>query len=112
MTLDQVIADARGQAAVLRTYGAGDVADALERLCEQVAEAAAPFLEYQNEQEAMLSSGRSQAWLRTRFPEWERRGLARMVRGRREYLKVVVPQDLNLDAVRADARRAAGESAA
>jgi hypothetical protein len=112
MTLDQVIADARGQAAVLRTYGAEPVADALERLCDRFAEASAPFREFMNEQEAMLASGKSQKWLRDRFPEWERRNLARMVRGRREYLKVVVPQDLNLDAVRADARRAAGESAA
>lgn len=112
-SLTQVLADTRSELPVLRKHGSAAIADAIERLCDEVAEAAAPFIEYLTEQQAMLRSNKSQAWLRRRHPEWQRNGLARTVAGgHREYLKVVVPASLDVDAVQADARLAASRDAA
>jgi hypothetical protein len=111
-TLSQVLADQRAELPVLRKHGQTTLADAIERLCDDVAEAGSLFLEYLSEPEAQLRSGKSTAWLRRRFPEWQRQGLARLRNGAREYLKVVVPHALDVDALRADARRAAQKDAA
>lgn len=112
--LEQVLADARGEIPVLRRHGQHSIADAIERLVEDVAEAAKPFLQWLNESEAQLRSGHSAEWLRKRFAAWERQGLARRHPQRpsqRQYLTVAIPQARNLDAVRADAAREAARQA-
>lgn len=113
-TLEQVLADARGEIPILRRHGQHALADAIERLCDQVHEAATPFLRWLSESEAQLRSHRSREWLRRRFPAWERSGLARWNPHRpnqRQYLECAIPQDINLDAVRADAAREAARTA-
>ena len=108
--LEQVIADRRSEAAVLRRHGQTAIADALESFADDVAESAHPFLEWLTETDAMLHSGHSEEWLRKRFPAWERQGLARWNPSRpncRQYLKVAVPSARNIDAARADAMREA-----
>ena len=113
-SLDQVLADARGELPILRKHGQHHVADAIERLCDEVSEAAAPFLTWLSEAEAQLQSDHAAAWLRRRFPQWERMGLARWHPNRptqRQYLRVAVPRSRNLDAVRADAAREAARQA-
>lgn len=112
--LDQVIADNRGELAVLRKHGQRELAEAIERVLEEVAEASAPFTVWLSEGEAQLRSGKSRQWLRVRFAAWERQGLARWNPHRpteRQYLSCVIPQDRNLDAVRADAAREAARQA-
>ena len=113
-TLEQVLTDWRGEVPVLRKHGQHALADAVDRLCDEVHEAARPFLRWLSESEAQLRSNRSPEWLRRRFPQWERSGLARWHPNRpnqRQYLECAIPQDLNLDAVRADAAREAARQA-
>lgn len=91
-SLEQVLADARGEAAVLRHNGHGPQAASVERVCDAVADAMAPFLEVLSESEAQLRSGYSVDWLRSRFAEWEARGLAMLdERGKRRYRAIVLP---------------------
>lgn len=91
--LQQVITDWRGDAAVLRR--AGHTADAAlrEKMADEVAEAAHEYLTWLSETDAMLQSGRSREWLRSRFPEWERAGHAKAAsRGVRQYRAMIVPR--------------------
>ncbi|HEX6924264.1 MAG TPA: hypothetical protein VF167_02485 [Longimicrobiaceae bacterium] len=114
--LEQVLADAREEAAVLRKHGQGAIADALERLCNDVDDATEEYRSWLSEQEAMLRSGKGVAYLRNRFGAWQRQGLARWSprnRRAREYRALIVPHRTDLAKLRADARRAArGEDAA
>lgn len=112
--LEQVLTDARGEIPVLRKHGQHAIADAIEQLCEQIGEAAKPFLVWLSESDARLRSNKSSEWLRKRFPALERQGLARWNPHRptqRQYLLCAIPQDLNLDAIRADAAREASRDA-
>ncbi len=74
-------------------------------------ESAAPFLEFLSEPEAQLRGNKSRRWLALRFAAWERQGMARLVNGRREYLRAVIPHEVDVAAVRADAKREAGGAA-
>jgi hypothetical protein len=94
MTLDQVIADAREDAATFRRYGDEARAQAIESLCDNVAQAAEPFTVWLSEAKATLRSGHSAPWLRARFPRWASEGLARWnpaSSGERQYLQCVIP---------------------
>lgn len=105
-----VLADWRGQAAVLRARGHALQAAAIEELCDQVARSAEPWLNWLSEDEACLRSGRSHEWLRARFPSWQADGNARIDSRRRLYRECVIPKRANLDAARAEARRIAHAS--
>ena len=107
-SITDVIADERGQAAVLRHNGYVREADARERLLDRVARAAAPFTDWLSEKEAVLRSGHSAEWHRARFPQLLAQGLARIHPERpreRQYLRCVVPQRANVSAARAAGRR-------
>lgn len=105
-TLEQVLADARGDAARLRFHGHKAQADSLEAVCEAVAGAAEEYLRWLSEENACLRSGRSRKWIRARFPEWEAQGHARLRGRHREYRMVIVPKDANRIAAREAGRRA------
>lgn len=110
MTLEDTLADSRGEAAVLRANGHGAQADSMERVCDRVAESMAAYLDWLTEDEAHSRSGKSVAWLRERFAGWLDLGLARYSDtrpARRQYRRVIIPVRANLDAARADARRQA-----
>lgn len=92
MTLDQVIADWRGDAAVLRRRGNEHDAELIEQMCREVADASEDFTRWLNEGDAYLRSGHGPEWLRARFPMWEREGHARMNGRKREYRQVVIPR--------------------
>ena len=112
MTLEQVIADAREDAAVLKKHGQTAIADAIESLCDAVDTAAEDYLSWLSESDAMLRSGHTRTWLRVRFPMWDRQGLARWSPRNataREYRALIVPQRTNVAALRTDARKAARE---
>lgn len=100
----------RGDAAVLRRRGHIDQASVIENICDRFEAAAERFIRWRGEADAMLKSGHQRAWFRHRFPAWEERGLARWNPKKpreRQYLDMIVPQRLNVDAVRADAERTA-----
>ena len=111
LRLDQVLADERGQAAVLRAKGHPHDAQLIEALCDRVQVAAEDYIRFISETDARLRSGWSVDRLKGKFPQWEREGHAER-RGRdRYYRQLVIPQRVNPSAIRATARRD-GESAA
>lgn len=106
-SLEQVIADARGELPVLRKHGQHALADALERLCKDVTTAAEEYLVFVSETDAQLRTGRSLRWLRARFPEWEHAGHGRYRSGHRQYRLLILPQRANPQAAY-EAGKAAG----
>ena len=110
--LATILADWRSEAAVLRRRGHASQADTILALCDEVARSAEPYLNWLSEDEAMLRSGRSRAFLRARFAEWESDHNARRDGRRRQYRECVIPKRANLDAARAEARRMVQEGAA
>jgi len=109
-TLEQLLADWRGDAQVLRRRGHDREADQMERFAEAVARAAEDYLRWLSEDEALLRSGRSRGWLRSQFPDWQRAGHARREGRKRWYRMLVIPQRANPLAARAAGRRAALEA--
>ena len=78
-TLEQLLADWRGDAQALRRRGHDREADQMERSAEAVSRAAEDYLGWLSEDDALLRSGRSHGWLRSQFPDWE--PCARATRG-------------------------------
>lgn len=107
LDLAQILADLRGDAAVLRRSGHAEQAVAREQIADDVTAAAEEWLTFLSESDAMLRSGRTKDWLRSRFAEWERDGHARLVNKQRQYRMCVVPRRYNLS----DAREAGAEAA-
>lgn len=106
MTLEQVLADFREEAAVLKRAGHPVQAAGIERMCEAVATATEDYRTYLSESDARLQSGRSVEWLRGQFPRWLEQGLARLNGKRREYRAMIVPRRANVSAAREVGRRA------
>jgi hypothetical protein len=92
MYLEDVLADERAQAAVLRRNGYAHDAELIERVCDRVERAAEDYVTWLSEPNAQLRSGRSTAFLRGRFAEWEAAGHARKRNGRREYRQILIDQ--------------------
>ena len=107
MTLEEVLADVREDAKVLERAGHVRDAQLLGGLADRVAAAAADYLVWLTESEARLRSGRTIAWLRGRFPEWERQGHARLDGRRRLYRTLIVPTRANTAAAYAAGRSSA-----
>ena len=107
---EDVLADFRGEAAVLRHNGHKAQAESMERICDTLAEAMPDYLTWLSESEAVLRSGWRVRRLREAFPGWEAQGMAEK-RGRlRYYRQVMIPRRANLEAARADAERMARAS--
>ena len=92
--LEQVLADFRGDAQVMRKRGLKREASMLEQWADEVQLAAHEYLEWLPEEDAMLRSGHSRQWLRGRFVEWERQGHAKSERSERWYRTLIVPRRL------------------
>lgn len=108
--IEQVIADAREEAAVLRKHGQAAIATAIDRVCDEVSEATEDYRTWLTETDAMLRSGHTRTWLRNRFPAWAHQGMARWSPKNstaREFRALIIPVRTNLAALRADARMAA-----
>jgi hypothetical protein len=106
-TLEQVLADERGDAAVLRKNGHGHDADLIERVCDRVSRAAEEYLRFVAEPDARLRTNRSQEYLRARYADWEAQGHAYKKGTMRYYRMLVLPPRANLSAAREEGRRAA-----
>ncbi len=92
MDLADVLADARGEAAVLRSHGHTAQAKSIEGLADRVSESMRSYLTTLSESEAILRSGWSGARLRGRFAEWETAGFAVLdAKGKRRYREMIVP---------------------
>lgn len=108
-TLEQVLADVRGEAQVLRKHGDARTADVIDQVIDRVRAAAEDYITWLEESDAELRSGHVTRWLRSRFPEWEALGHARREHGRRQYRQCVVPLRANRSAAREAGRDAARE---
>ena len=111
MTLEEVLADMRGDAAVLRRNGDDRTASVLERFARHVAGAAEDYLAWLDESDARLQSGHGVEWLRARYPEWFRQGHARMNGRHRQYRQVVIPRRADPEAAREAGRQAGAQAA-
>lgn len=91
-TLEQVIENARAEAAILRRNGYTAHAESLEVFAKDAERAATDYLTWLNESQAVLRSGHSVTWLRSRFARLEREGHAKLVARGRYYRMLAVPQ--------------------
>lgn len=90
--LEQVLADALEDVVSLRRNGHTVQAASIERLVDDVRESMRSYLTTLSESEAQMRSGWTTYRLRSRFSEWEARGLAMLdEKGRRRYREIVVP---------------------
>jgi hypothetical protein len=97
--LEQVLADHRGNAAVLRHEGHPTQADSIERVCDDVAASMRDYLDWLTEDDAQLASAWSVARLRRSFPGWQAVNMAKLVgegrRAKRLYRHCIVPRRAN-----------------
>lgn len=108
--LSNVLGDWHAVAKAHERTGDMRMRDTIQEICRDVASAAEPYLRWLSEAEAVLRSPHAAAWFRARFPAWETQGLARWnphAKRERQYRQLIVPSRTDIDAVRADAARAA-----
>jgi len=106
-TLEEVLAAMRADAVVLRRFGDAAAAEQLERYATGVETVTQDFREWLTEAEARLRSGKSIAWLRKYFPEWEAAGLAKQAGRNRQYRALVIPRRVDIETAREAGRREA-----
>ncbi len=91
--LEQALADAREEAAVLRRAGHGQQAEHIEGLCAKVSVAAEDYLKKLSLTDAKMKSGLSERTLRRRFRDLVDCGLADTnTRGEMEFRSCAIPQ--------------------
>lgn len=105
--LHEVLADWRGEAAVLRRRGSEKVAEVLEQCATDVARSAEEYLLFLEEDEAMLRTGKSKSWLRDRFVGMQADGHAYIKQNRRYYRAMLLPRRAHRDQLVAEGRRLA-----
>ena len=105
-TLEQILADAREDAAVLDRTGHAQTAQYIVRLVGDVSATMEEWLRWLSEDDARLRSGLSRRALRRRFREWVDAGHARYnLKGEREYRMAVVPSRADVESARSAGRR-------
>ena len=90
--LATVLERAHADAATLRRHGDVRLADSIELLCAQVAEAADDWLSWLSEQQAIDRSAKAHDYFRARRTQWELDGLARREGRRWYYRRCIVPR--------------------
>jgi hypothetical protein len=108
-TLEQVLADTREDAEVLRRRGHVHDAELITKVCDDVAAALEDYLTWLPESKACLQSGHSRTWLRARFKDWQAAGHARWITGEREYRAIILPRRSHPELDYAAGERAADE---
>lgn len=104
-TLEQVLADARGELPLLRKRRAGWDPDAIAEFIDRVAATTEDYRKFISEEDARLQSGKSVAWLRARHSEWMDAGNAEYRNRKRYYRACVIPRRPDLSAAREAGRR-------
>ena len=102
LDLAEVLADLRGEAAVLRKNRATFSVDRVEEFCDRVTAAAEDYLTWLSEKDAAIRSGHSEDWLRGRFEALRRDGHARLAGRARQYRACAIPR--RADVINAAAR--------
>ena len=105
--LATVIADWRGEAAVLRRRGDNRTALLLEQCAEEAVLAAESYLLWLSETDAMLRTGRTREWLRSRYEGWAAEGHAKKTGRDRQYRAVMLPRRAAVVEAREAGRQAA-----
>jgi hypothetical protein len=105
--LSTVIADWRGEAAVLRRRGETKTAVILEQCAEEAATASESYLLWLSETDAMLRTGRARDWLRARYEGWAAEGHARKIGRDRQYRAIMLPRRAAVIEAREAGRQAA-----
>ncbi len=97
--IEQVLADLREDANVLRRTGHKHDAETYDRILAALINEAEfeELVTWISEKDAKLRSGKGDAWFRARFDDWERRGHAKREGRKRWYRMVVIPQRVNLE---------------
>lgn len=104
--LQQVLADIRGEAAVLRRSGNGGQADYVESMCDRVSEAAEDYMRRISITDARLKSGLALSTLKRRFRELRECGLAGFdAKGQMWFRACAVPQRAGIAHARERGRR-------
>lgn len=108
-SLEDVLADARERAAILRSEGHGLQARSIEQLCDEVKSARdmRMYLDWLDEPDAALYAGREAVTLRRHFAALESRDMARWHNGRRQYRRQALDHRGNAEQARAAGERAA-----
>lgn len=111
--IEQTLADTREEAATLRRYGQGEVATAMETVLDTFMAELREYLTWHDEKGAALMSNKGASYFRSRYKEWEARGLARTAsRGRRQYREVIIPKPVRFADIEVDAEQVAREDVA
>lgn len=103
--LGTTLADAMEDATILRRNGHTIQADTIERIVSLVKVAAADYLAWIPEHEAMLRAGRQEDFFRARRKQWEEDGLAECRNRQWYYRRLIVPRRKLDSIVRAEARQ-------
>lgn len=109
-SLEQVIADWRERASACRRVKDERVADLIDEICQEIANATEDYTKWLSESDAMIRCGKGRYWLRARFGDWTRSDCARWSpknKRAREYRAMVIPQRADFAALQADAIAAA-----
>lgn len=102
--LEQVIADAREEAAVLDANRAGFAVARVRELLEEIASSAEEFITWLSEGDAAMRAGVKPITMAGRFPAMQRDGNARLSGRARQYRQCAVPQRAQTVAVAARAK--------
>lgn len=106
-TLEQVIADARGEIPVLARRNASWSPKDIVEFLERVELAAEEWLTWLSEGDAAARCGYSETWLRGRFEMLRRDGHARLNGRARQYRACAIPRRANIVSAAAKGREAA-----
>jgi hypothetical protein len=110
-SLEQVLADLRGEAQVLQKHGDLARAGVIDAIVDRVKASAEDFITWLEEEDAILRSAHHRKWFRRMYPTWAAEGHAKKERGHYYYRQLIVPQRANLSAARQAGRDAARRSA-
>ena len=110
-SLERTLANWRERASALRACRRPQEAELIDDICAAVTTAAEDYLTRLTEEQAMLQSGHSRSWLRSRFPEWEQAGHAGREGRRRWYRAVLIPRRGHADLAYQAGRRAGDHAA-
>ena len=106
-TLEQVLADARGELPVLEKRNGSWSPKDIREFVDRVALAAEEWLLWLSEGDAAVRSGYSEAWLRGRFERLRRDGHARLNGRARQYRACAIPRRANIEGAANRGREAA-----
>jgi hypothetical protein len=110
-TLEEVLEDERRQAKVLADNGHENDANLIRRVCDRAESAAAEYVNFMSEPEAILRTGKSERQLRRLYAELEPRGHAKKIGAMRYYRECILEPRKDLSAARKAGRRAAEKTA-